>query len=260
MKMMPAVFSGGGYVPVIKKEYFEWLFSELTDLVYPRRCPFCDRVLSSDEHKKLICSECEEKPKYIHSPYCFKCGKQLSDPDEEYCEDCRKRSHSFVRGVALYDYSSVRMSMYRFKYSGRAEYAEYFGRELAYSFGDLFRKWEIDAIVPVPMYSGKERVRGYNQAEKLAESIARESGIPVFTGLVKRVKNTKPMKMLGAGERAANLKNAFIIASNDVKFNKVLLVDDIYTTGATIDAVADALMDAGVSYVYFVTLSIGAGC
>jgi ComF family protein len=103
-------------------------------------------------------------------------------------------------------------------------------------------------------------MRGYNQAEKLAESIGRESGIPVYAGIVKRVKNTKPMKLLGVGERSANLKNAFIMAANDVKFNKVLLVDDIFTTGATIDAVADILMDAGVSYVYYVALSIGTGC
>ncbi len=244
----------------MRMQYLDRIFNEMTDLIYPRRCPLCDRVLGRDEQKKLICSECENKPVYIHSPYCLKCGKQLTDPNEEFCMDCRKRSHSFVRGVALYDYSSIRVSMYRFKYSGRAEYAEFYGREIGSVFGGLFRKWGIEAIVPVPMYAGKERMRGYNQAEKLAESIGRESGIPVFRRLVKRVKNTKPMKLLGVGERAANLKNAFIIASNDVKFNKVLLVDDIFTTGATIDAVAEVLMDAGVSYVYFAALSIGAGC
>ena len=260
MKMMPAGLSGRAYAAVRTKECLDRVFKELTDLVYPRRCPICDRVLNRDEQKKLICLECENKPVYIHSPYCFKCGKQLSDPSEEYCTDCKKRNHSFVRGVALYDYSSVRMSVYRFKYSGRAEYAEFYGREISAAFTGLFRKWEIEAIVPVPMYSGKERMRGYNQAEKLAKSIGHEIGIPVYSDLVKRRKNTKPMKMLGVGERAANLKNAFIMASNDVKFNKVLLVDDIFTTGATIDAVADALMDAGVSYVYYVTLSIGTGC
>lgn len=260
MRMMTVNSSVGACAAVRIKDHADRIFKELTDLVYPRRCPLCDGVLGPDEQKKLICSECENKPVYIHSPYCFKCGKQLSDPNEEYCADCRKRNHSFVRGVALYDYSSIRVSMYRFKYSGRAEYAEFYGREIADAFGDLFGKWGIEAVVPVPMYSGKERMRGYNQAEKLAESIGRESGIPVFPGLVRRVRNTKPMKLLGVGERAANLKNAFNIASNDVKFSKVLLVDDIFTTGATIDAVADVLMDAGVSYVYFVALSIGAGC
>ena len=260
MKMLPMISSGGVYTSVRTKDYAERIFKELMDLVYPRRCPLCDRVLDREEQKQLICRDCENKPVYIHSPYCLKCGKQLSDPEAEYCFDCSRRTHSFVRGVALYDYSSIRVSMYRFKYSGRAEYAEFYGREIALVFGGLFRKWGIEAIVPIPMYSGKERMRGYNQAEKLAESIGHESGIPVLHGLVKRVKNTKPMKLLGVGERAANLKNAFIIASNDVKFTKVLLVDDIFTTGATIDAVADALMDAGVSYVYFTALSIGAGC
>ena len=259
MKMLPVISSDRAYAFVRTKDFAERIFRDLTDLIYPRRCPLCDRVLDMEEHKKLICRECENKPVYIHSPYCFKCGKQLNDSNEEYCSDCRRRSHSFVRGVALYDYSSIRVSMYRFKYSGRAEYAEFYGREIALVFGELFEKWGIEAIVPVPMYSGKERMRGYNQAEKLAESVGAESGLPVIHGLVKRVRNTKPMKLLGVGERAANLKNAFIIASNDVKFSKVLLVDDIFTTGATIDAVAETLKDAGVSYVYFVALSIGAG-
>ena len=231
----------------------------LSDLVFPRRCPVCDGVLSARDGQQLICSTCIPKIKYIKSPRCYKCGKQLDEEETEYCLDCRSKEHAFERGLALYDYLSVRLSMYRFKYSGRREYAGFFGRDMAEHFGDYFKKTGIDAIVPVPMYEAKKRTRGYNQAEVLADSLGKELGIPVMKDLVKRTRNTRPMKMLSPVERAANLKNAFIIGQFDVKLRKILVVDDIYTTGCTTDAVANVLKAAGVLEVYFAALSIGEG-
>ncbi|MCR5210562.1 MAG: ComF family protein [Lachnospiraceae bacterium] len=231
----------------------------ISDLIFPRRCPVCDEVLSKKDGKDLICAACFPKIRYIKSPKCYKCGKQLGDDETEYCEDCRRKKHLFERGFALYDYHSVRLSMYRFKYSGRTEYAQFFGRDMAEHFGDEFKKLGIDAIVPVPMYAAKQRSRGFNQAEVLAKALGEELGLPVMNSLVKRVKKTLPMKMLSPAERSANLKNAFIIGHFDVKLRKILVVDDIYTTGCTSDAVAEVLKAAGISEVYFAALSIGEG-
>ena len=117
----------------------------------------------------------------------------------------------------------------------------------------------IQGVIPVPLHEKRYDQRGYNQAELLAESIGRETDIPCYPHYVKRCRNTLPMKTLSGEKRQNNLKKAFIIGQNDVKLDKVLLVDDIYTTGSTLDAVAKELKRNGVKKVYFLTLSIGSG-
>ena len=117
-----------------------------------------------------------------------------------------------------------------------------------------------DVIVPVPLYGGKLRKRGYNQAACLARALGRSLELPVDEKLVKRVRNTAPMKHLNPTERQNNLKKAFIIGRNDVKlYDRIILVDDIYTTGTTLDEIAALLKEHGVSKVYCVTLACGSG-
>ena len=149
--------------------------------------------------------------------------------------------------------------MYRFKYANRREYAAYYAREAAALYQDWVFKNQIEVIVPVPMYRWKKRRRGYNQAETFARALGRELGLPVDAGLVRRVRNTVPQKELNGGQRAANLKNAFQLAADIVKYKKILLVDDIYTTGSTMEACARALLRAGVKNVYFIAICIGRG-
>ena len=102
-------------------------------------------------------------------------------------------------------------------------------------------------------------MRGYNQAGRLAAAIGRYSGIPVYEGLVLRSQKTRPMKELNVKERQNNLKGAFIIPQDVVKLKRIILVDDIYTTGATMDSVAGLLLEKGVLDVYTLTLAIGTG-
>lgn len=116
-----------------------------------------------------------------------------------------------------------------------------------------------DALVPVPIHAEKKRQRGYNQAELIAAELGRLLHVPVETKLIKRVQKTKPMKDLSAQERQNNLKRAFKICKNDVKLNTIIIIDDIYTTGSTIDAMAHELRLAGVKYIYFAALAIGNG-
>ena len=113
--------------------------------------------------------------------------------------------------------------------------------------------------MPVPMYPKKKRRRGYNQAEVFAKALGRELGIPVESGLLKRVRNTAPQKELSDTQRQKNLKNAFQLVPDVVKYNHILLVDDIYTTGSTMDEASKALLSGGVERVCYVCISIGAG-
>ena len=228
---------------------------KVVSILYPRRCPVCDGIVKNKEG--LIHEECEKKVRTAGKITCMKCGKPLRNSMDEYCEDCRKTKHIFDRGFSVFRYRSISGSIYKFKYSGRREYADYYGKITEKSLGGIISDIAPDAIIPIPMYGPKKRRRGYNQAEVLADAIGKECGIPVRSDVIKRVKNTVPMKLLDSRRRRSNLKKAFNISGNDVKFKCIILVDDIYTTGSTIDAVAKEFRRSGVERIYFITLAIG---
>ena len=232
------------------------LGSGVLQALYPRRCPVCDDIVGRAGEK--ICLGCMDRLKLITPPWCMRCGRKTEE-GEEYCRDCRERGHLFDRGRALYEYDSAAESIYRFKYGGRREYAEFYGEQIVEYLGDFIRNMEPEAIVPIPLHRRRRAGRGYNQAELLARAAGRRMGIPVYSRLLVRVRDTAPQKKLNREERQNNLKKAFNITANVVKLNKTILVDDIYTTGSTLDAVALELKRHGVKSVYFIALCIGEG-
>ena len=229
----------------------------ILQLLFPTRCPVCDRIVKPFGEK--ICLECLPKLRAVTPPWCMKCGKKIQG-DEELCTDCKNRSHTFDRARTLYEYGTAAPSIYRLKYKGRQEYADFFGEEMGKYLGEFIRRVSPDVLVPVPLHRKKQKRRGYNQAACLARALGKSLNLPVDEKLVKRVRNTAPMKRLNPTERQNNLKKAFIIGRNDVKlYDRVILVDDIYTTGTTLDEIAALLKAGGVSEVYCVTLACGAG-
>ena len=228
----------------------------LLPLFFPTRCPVCDGIVTPYGEK--ICLGCMEKLNLLTPPWCMKCGKKLKE-EEELCEDCRRLKHEFFRGRALYEYKSAAPSIYRMKYGGRQEYAEFFGEEMGRYLGSFIRQVKPDGIIPVPLHRKRQKTRGYNQAALLAKALGEYTEVPVYDKLLLRRKNTKPLKLLNPQERQNNLKKAFIIAENDVKLKTILIVDDIYTTGSTMDEVARVLKQQGVEQVCFVTIACGAG-
>lgn len=230
----------------------------ILDLLYPARCPVCDGVLLPGEE---VCGECLPKLRYVTDPRCCKCGKPLRSEEDEYCPDCdcggAGRKHFYDSGLALYEYESIKDSLYRFKYQGRCEYAGFYGKEMAKRLEGRIASWHPDALLPVPMYQRKERMRGYNQARLLAEGVGAALHIPVRPELMVRRRQTVPLKELDPARRQINLKKAFIIGRFDVKLKCIIIVDDIYTTGSTMDEMAKVLRAAGVSRIHFLTLAIG---
>ncbi|MBO6016244.1 MAG: ComF family protein [Lachnospiraceae bacterium] len=202
-----------------------------------------------------ICPKCHDSLTCIEGNVCVKCGKPLTDRIE-YCTDCKKTFHLYDQGAGLYRYDAIRQSIYRIKYGGRREYLDYYADELVEHLGEQIRYWDADAIIGVPLHRKRLQKRGYNQADELARRIADKMKLPFYKNYVLRVKNTSPQKGLDANERQNNLKKAFIIGQNVVKLKTIIVVDDIYTTGSTMDAIADVLKSAGVEHVYFVTLAI----
>ncbi len=225
--------------------------------LYPRRCPVCDEPVKP--YHALICNDCAGVPALVKPPFCMKCGKHLTREEKEYCSDCASHKHFYDRGRALFSYKSVSDSIARFKYRGRQEYAAYYAVRMTEELSGFIRDCRADALIPVPLHKSKLRTRGYNQAEVLAEELSVLTGIPMFPDLIERVEKTAPMKDLSAAERQNNLKRAFKIRRNDVKLSTIIIIDDIYTTGSTIDAVSRELKRAGVQRIYFLTLAIGRG-
>ena len=225
------------------------------DLIFPRRCPVCDDIVVA--WGALCCEECRSKLKYLGADYCMKCGKGLSGPEKEYCGDCRKHPHRFERGRSLYQYESVAGSIYRFKYQGRQEYADFFAEELYQYLGRDIQAMGADAIIPVPLHKSRLKERGYNQAAVLAKALSQRCKVPVREDVAVRCKKTIPQKQLNYAERQNNLKKAFKICANDVKLNTVIIMDDIYTTGSTVDALAEVLLSKGVTRVFVITLAAG---
>ena len=233
------------------------LSERVLDLFFPRRCAVCDEPV--DRFGEGACSECIRKISYIRDPFCMKCGKQLKSVNEEYCEDCQKKMHIFVQGTALYDYGSMADSVFRFKYAGRQEYAKFYAGQMYERKRSWLQMIKPDALVPVPIHPSRKRKRGYNQAQLIAEELSALSGIPVRNDLVVRVKKTAPQKSLTGQERQNNLKKAFKILQNDVKLSTIVIIDDIYTTGSTVDAMTEVLHQAGISRVYCMMLATGRG-
>ena len=126
-------------------------------------------------------------------------------------------------------------------------------------YGDWIKKSKIDVIIPIPLRRKRRPKRGQNQSEIVPKHLGKLAGIRVDTKAVVRIHNTKPQKELSHKERSKNLKHAFQVTKHCKKEKSVLLIDDIYTTGNTIDSVARVLKENGTHKVWFLTISIGQG-
>ena len=229
---------------------------EMFRLLYPKRCPICQVILT--KRSEQICSVCRKKTVPLREPVCKKCGKPVMDAQQELCPDCYGKIHFFTKGRAVFLYEKeIKQSVYRFKFQNKREYGEFYSSEMARLFGKEILAWKPDALIPIPMYRRKQRRRGYNQAEVLARGLGEKLSIPVNTTYLKRIKKTIPQSELVKKEREINLKNAFKTSKNEVKLKKVLLIDDIYTTGVTMDEAAKALLCDGVKEVRFLVLCTG---
>ena len=227
------------------------------NILYPRRCPVCHQILT--EKGILVCRACENQLHPIIKDYCLKCGRPVA-PEVEFCPECRKVHREFDRGRGVFLYNNrMRQSLLHYKYYGSREYGEYYAASICRYMERDIRAWNPDVIIPVPLHRARRRKRGYNQAQILAENLGRMLCIPVDSKSLARRKKTSPQKKLGHNERKKNLKNAFAVTPAFRPVRKVLLVDDIYTTGNTLDAAAKALKEKGVEKVYFLTISIGQG-
>jgi len=243
------------------KNSWSCLKGGFADLVFPSNiyCICCGNLIN-DSRPYALCDSCVRTLNWANSRTCEKCGKILGDGYEyDLCTDCCTLEHSFEKGFACVEYGRVERDLIlNFKYKDKA----YLGHKMAEIMVDriIAEDLQFDLILPVPMFKKKERKRGYNQAVVLAKDIAVRMEKPFSKKLLLRMIDTEPMNSLGAEERRGNIRKAFTIREGwDIMLQgkAVLLVDDIYTTGSTMDACSDVLLSAGVSKVYVFAFAAG---
>lgn len=230
------------------------IWNSILNMIYPRCCPLCHKVLK--DQSRLICPECEATVKPISGPCCFKCGRPVGR-DEEYCRECATHPRSFTQGRGIFLYNDkMKASLIKYKYYGCREYGDFYAKAMCVFARHELTRWNPQLIIPVPLHRKKQRMRGFNQAAYLAQRISGYTGIPVDLNLIIKTKNTKSQKKLNAAERRRNLKEAFQV-QGQVRCKRILVIDDVYTTGSTVDAMAECLLEAGAEKVYFLTVCIG---
>ena len=241
------------------------IISVFLQILFPRVCPICGEILPKKlkeaDEPPFICKECRKELTFLKEPGCMKCSRPVSD-EEEFCEECSQKKRYFDRGKALFQHDDkARKILYDLKFQNRRDNADYVGDEMAGRFADVIKYWGIEALIPVPLHRRRLRQRGFNQAEAIAEVLSfwleRMEGlhVPVDTTLLRRIQATRPQRVLGMAERSRNVRNAFR-ADPSKPYHSVCLIDDIYTSGATLNACAYTLKKAGIPHVYFLTASI----
>lgn len=226
--------------------------------IFPECCPVCGKLLLPRGSR--IHAACEKRIAPVQEPICKKCGRPIPEETAEYCENCESTTVLWDSGRCLYPYRGVfNNALMKVKQEGTKEFVRYFGTELARQYAAYIKEIAPDYIVPVPLHKGKLRQRGFNQAELLAEELAEQTGIPLYCMLLKQKKTTDQKKLSGE-QRKRNLSHAFAI---DIKLcqkkkipHTVLLIDDIFTTGSTMNACATVLKQYGVQNIYFLCVGI----
>lgn len=199
----------------------------------------------------------------VRQPLCKKCGKEVFGEAIEYCLDCSRHPRTFDSGMAVLNYNeAAKHSMSAIKYKNRREYLDFYAELLDFRLAKKVHYLKPEVLIPVPVHPSRLRRRGFNQAFELARRLVKRWDIPVETRMLIRTRKTMPQRNLNPSERLKNLQEAFAVNPKWLERHPVpetvLLVDDIYTTGSTIEACARVLKQAGVKRIYFVTICIGA--
>lgn len=249
------------------------IIDTILDLVYPPGlyCISCGKITDASRTYGL-CNDCMEAVNWASANHCKKCGRPLSDTDPgPLCFGCSavERSaqpYAFDRGYACAGYGAAEQALiFAFKYGRQSHIGDVLGEILhdrmsaEYGADELAGMYDI--LLPVPIHKDKKKKRGFNQAELMAKSFAKRSGICCESDAVTRTKKTKAMKALSPDERRANVQSAFELRERKkaiIQGSSILLIDDIFTTGATINEIARILKAAGATRVDFLTFASAA--
>jgi ComF family protein len=240
------------------------VLNSLIDLIYPPRCSICqaflqDKAAPHGDRDLPFCESCFMGFTEIKSPICSLCGRPFSDGIEQdrVCEDClRKRpSYDIARAPYLYD-GALMTAIHELKYAQRSHLADSLGSLLASFAQNWIGELKGCLVMPVPLHPKRLRARGFNQSLLLARCVASKTGAELDFLSLRRTRFTKPQTDLSSEERKKNVRKAFEVVNRDaVKGRTILLVDDVATTGSTLNECAKALKRAGADGVLCLVLA-----
>ena len=229
------------------------------NIFYPDRCPICGRVVTFEIK---VCNDCKGRLRAVGGNTCVRCGCILKSKNDVLCKECKKEERFFDKGISAFFYNdAIKEAIINFKYHNKRELAMFFAK---YMVKTMEREGflESDMLIPIPIHKSRRVKRGYNQAEVLCKEISKLTGIPMKNDIIIREKKTEALKEQGRQERLNSLKNAFAVDNKKkdlIKGKTVIMVDDIYTTGSTMDAMGKVVLECGALKVYFITIATGAG-
>ena len=217
-------------------------WNTVIDFILPPVCNGCETAGS------LICARCKEKLIWLKEPLCAICGQPSFRAGK--CRQCTKVPPTIdhIRAAVLYTDPMTRI-MHQFKYYDQFALAQTMTDMMRGAARELFKLQKPDLLIPIPLHAEREAERGYNQAYLLAAELSKLLKIPVLRDGLSRVRQTEVQAKLTRRERVENMSGAFEIGSNDLSNRHVMLIDDVCTTGATLNAAASCLKAAGVAHV-----------
>ncbi len=232
----------------------------LVDIIYPRKCLGCREKLPPASQNEPICAKCLSNIKKSIPPFCSSCGRHLEKSNliKNTCRNCLRSKLHFDRAFSPFTYEgTIKRLIHEFKYKGK----DYLGPYLSAMMVEFIKEYDlpinyIDFIIPVPLHKTKLREREFNQAQVLAELIAKEFKKEVLTDALKRQRYTKTQTDLEVNERTENVRGSFLVTNPQIiKGKNLLIIDDVLTTGATSSEAAAALKEAGANIAFVLTLA-----
>jgi ComF family protein len=234
-------------------------WSRFLDLLFPPLCHCC-RAFIPEPGAVRLCSDCLARAVPIGEPLCTRCGRPFATAGgiDHPCGPCSLAPPPFVAARAALRYEqSVRDLIHRFKYGYRVHLRRPLGLLAAPRLDDFATGFGADLILPVPLHVKRLRQRGFNQALLLAELFAHRWGLPVSRNNLQRTRWTEPQVNLSAAERADNVKGAFSLENpGEMRGKRVLLVDDVYTTGSTVKECSRVLLEAAGAQTAVLTIAM----
>lgn len=230
------------------------------DGLFPQNCIYCqgDREGGGD----FLCGLCRSEIEFIRRPFCNRCGIpadiSYDYPQDDFeCGGCRKDPFKFDRARSLGQYDSIlRQLIHHFKYRRQMGVMTEIASLLQKFFAESELRGSGFYVSPVPLHFKKMKERGFDQSFVIAREVARDLGLPLANGFLRRVRETQPQAKKTKGERAVNIRGAFEVDRPDwVAGKDILLVDDVFTTGATVNEAARILKRAGAARVHVFTLA-----
>lgn len=229
------------------------------DLIYPRICVGCGCPVGYDGH--LLCGKCLLTLSVIHAPFCRHCGDPVAGHVEHdyLCSYCKRRPPSFRAARSAVRYRGAAQKLIKaLKYQGMTAVADDAVPLLAAVVASFYSGVKFDAVLGVPLHHKRRRSRGYNQSALLANKLGRWLDVPSPQFVVYRRRNTPSQTGLSLAARNRNVSGAFAVRRPEwIEGRRVLLVDDVMTTGATVNACSRALVKAGAASVRVATVARG---